>query len=173
MYHSDFYTMLYRVNAENREWRRLVGSHDPDLHMKDIEILLRGFAMLVDRKTYAPSMVRFLNQFSFKCKSHGAEKNKYLETLFSSFLRSCSELPNDIFLNKRGRFNVALYEAVFAVACNSAFSEKCVVEGLLSEDEIRTLSMDNEFLAAALQGTTRKANVEKRLDRAEHLITVR
>ena len=48
--------------------------------MKDIEILLRGFAMLVDREKYAPSMVRFMNQFSFKCKSHGTEKNEYLET---------------------------------------------------------------------------------------------
>ncbi len=46
LYHSDFYDMLYRVNT-NKSWRRLTGLMEPDLHMKDIEFLLRGFAMLV------------------------------------------------------------------------------------------------------------------------------
>jgi len=39
LYHSDFYDMLYRINLDTR-WRRLVGSPEPDLHMKDVEILL-------------------------------------------------------------------------------------------------------------------------------------
>ena len=32
--------------------------------MKDVEILLRGFAMLVKGDKYRPSMAKFLNQFS-------------------------------------------------------------------------------------------------------------
>ncbi len=44
MYHSDFYDMLSRINAERSEWRRLLPAEAPDLHMKDVEILLRGFA---------------------------------------------------------------------------------------------------------------------------------
>ena len=172
MYHSEFYIMLYRINAENGTWRRLLGSSDPDLHMKDIEILLRGFAMLVDRDKYASSMVRFLNQFSFNCKTLSADKNQYLERLLSSFLRSCGSLPDDVFMTKRGRFNVALYEAVFTVACKKAFSESTTVSGKLWERDIRRLSTDEGFLAAALQGTTQKANVEKRLDRAEDVIRI-
>jgi len=58
MYHSSFYDMLYRENSRPA-WRHLLGNQEPDLHMKDIEILLRGFAMLVDGHIYAPSMVRF------------------------------------------------------------------------------------------------------------------
>ena len=69
MYHSPFYTMLYDMNTEGT-WRSLLGSTEPDLHLKDIEVLLRGFAMLVDEPTYAPSMLRFLNRFSKKCKTH-------------------------------------------------------------------------------------------------------
>ena len=172
MYHSDFYTMLYRINAEDITWRRLLGSSDPDLHMKDIEILLRGFAMLVDRDKYASSMVRFLNQFSFNCRSLSSEKNEYLERLLSSFLKSCAALPDDVFMTKRGRFNVALYEAVFTVACKKAFADESTVAGKLWAREIRKLSTDEYFLAAALQGTTQKANVEKRLDRAQVLIGI-
>ena len=172
MYHSDFYTMLYRMNAENATWRRLLGSSDTDLHMKDIEILLRGFAMLVDRDKYASSMVRFLNQFSFSCRALSPAKNEYLERLLSSFLKSCAGLPDDVFMTKRGRFNVALYEAVFTVACKKAFTDESTVVGKLCATEIRKLSTDGYFLAAARQGTTQKANVEKRLDRAEVLIGI-
>jgi uncharacterized protein with ParB-like and HNH nuclease domain len=68
MYHSRFYEMLYSINSESR-WRSILGSPVPDLHMKDIEILLRGFAMLIDGKSYSPSMVRFLNRFSRSCES--------------------------------------------------------------------------------------------------------
>ena len=60
MYHSDFYDMLYRVNQDKR-WRSLLQDEEPDIHMKDIEVLLRGFAMLIEGRKYAPSLVRFLN----------------------------------------------------------------------------------------------------------------
>jgi uncharacterized protein with ParB-like and HNH nuclease domain len=85
MYHSRFYDMLYHINALSG-WRTLTGSSEPDLHMKDIEILLRGFAMLVDGQNYTPSMVKFLNQFSKKCEVHSKEQNTYLSDLFSHLL---------------------------------------------------------------------------------------
>src|SRR5437660_12594916 len=110
MYHSSFYEMLYRANSKTG-WRRLLPNQEPDLHMKDVEILLRGFAMLIDSANYAPSMVKFLNQFSRKSRSNTDEKNAYLSEFFNSFLEACSDLGSDAFLNKTNRrFNVALYE---------------------------------------------------------------
>ena len=171
MYHSHFYTMLYRINAEKTQWRRLLNSPTPDLNMKDIEILLRGFAMLVDRANYRPSMVRFLNQFSRKCKANDTEKNEYLERLFDSFLDACADLPESAFMNKRNkRFNIALYEATFAATLKSAFTQKRVVNGALDPAKLRALEADREFSAAALQGTTRTSNVERRLSRAEVIV---
>ena len=171
MYHSDFYTMLYRINAESEKWRELLGADAPDLHMKDIEILLRGFAMLVDGQNYAPSMVKFLNRFSNLCKANGPEKNQYLERLFDSFLDACAELPLDTFINKKNnRFNIALYEAVFAGSCKRAFAEQRPVEGALAVDRVRALDQDREFSDAALVGTTNTVNVEKRLRRAEAIL---
>src|ERR1039457_761517 len=113
MYHSPFYELLYRVNT-SPQWRRLLRTPEPDLHMKDIEILLRGFAMLIDGPNYTPSMVRFLNRFSRKCEKHTPDQNAYLEDLARSFLNASSRMPDDAFVNKRNRrFNIALYEAVF------------------------------------------------------------
>ncbi|WP_373800176.1 DUF262 domain-containing protein, partial [Neisseria dentiae] len=92
MYHSKFYEMLYKINREEK-WRDFIGSKEPDIHMKDIEILLRSFAMLIDGDKYKPSMIKFLNQFSKKCENHKESQNDYLESLFKSFLSACENLP--------------------------------------------------------------------------------
>ncbi len=62
MHQSGFYEMLKKINLLPR-WREMVSSSVPDLHMKDIEILLRGFAMLIEGENYRPSMVKFLISF--------------------------------------------------------------------------------------------------------------
>ncbi len=172
MYHSKFYIMLYHINSDP-EFRRILRSPEPDLHMKDIEILLRGFAMLVEGANYAPSMVKFLNQFSRKCETHDDDKNKYLESLFRSFLKSCSALGDDAFLNKRnGRFNIAMFEAAFTVVCEAAFKERRLLTGTIDRARIETLENDAEFVKASLEGTTRTANVSKRIQRARDIVGV-
>lgn len=170
MYHSDFYDMLYDINTK-KEWRNLMNSHEPDMHMKDIEILLRGFAMLINGKSYAPSMVRFLNEFSKKCTSHNLEQNQYLRDLFDSFLNACSHLPNDAFINKHNnRFHIALYEAVFAATCGRVFSEKNLIKDMLDIRRVESLKTDQDFIVASSAATTGKANVEKRLNIALRIL---
>lgn len=171
MYHSDFYEVLYKVNRDPR-WRRLLGAAEPDLHMKDIEILLRGFAMLIRGGDYAPSMLRFLNDFSRRSEANSQEKNEYIEGLFVSFLEASDELPPAVFINKKNnRFNIALYEAVFTAACTRAVSEARFVRGTVRPGEVEALEVDPEFVLASLEGTTRTANVTKRLDRAKAIVT--
>ena len=170
MYHSDFYDMLNRVNTR-REWRRLLQSSQLDLHMKDIEVLLRGFAMLADGGKYSPSMVKFLNHYSKKCQENDAETNKYLEGLFDSFLKATTRLADDTFINKgNNRFNIALYEAVFAAACRGPFNDKDRLSQELDESRILALKTDDVFLAATQRGTTQTGNVEARLGRAEAIL---
>ncbi len=171
MYHSKFYDALYKLNLHPR-WRELVRSPEPDLHMKDIEILLRAFAMLMRNAQYAPSMVRFLNQFSKMSRANTDEKNAYLMRLFYGFLEATSELPADVFLNKKnGRFNFALFEAVFCALLERSFREERLPNGKAKTEEIDALATDPEFQAAALEGTTRTANVVARLERARALLT--
>ena len=62
MYHSSFYEMLYRANSLPA-WRHVLANQEPDLHMKDVEILLRAFALLIEGEKYAPSMVKFKSVF--------------------------------------------------------------------------------------------------------------
>jgi uncharacterized protein with ParB-like and HNH nuclease domain len=170
LYHSQFYEMLSRLNTLP-EWRRILQMDELDLHMKDVEILLRSFAMLVDGHNYKPSLTKFLNQFSRKCHSHSDDQNEYLEKLFASFLDACKELHDDTFINKKNRrFNIALFEAVFTSACGRVFENRLPVTGTLDAGKIVALEGDEEFLKASLEGTTATANVKKRLDRASALV---
>ena len=169
MYHSKFYTMLSQINLE-KDWRQLLQSDTPDLHMKDIEVLLRGFAMLVDGEEYRPSMVKFLNQFSKKCEENDAERNEYLGSLFSSFLKATGDLPARTFINKNNRFNIALYEAAFTATCMDAYREGRQVDKYIQPKQIEELKADDVFTEASLHGTTQTDNVQKRLQRANVIL---
>lgn len=172
LYHSDFYNMLYRMNTR-KEWRRLTGISEPDLHVKDLEFLLRGFAMLIDGDHYNPSMVKFLNAFSLKAKTFGAEKIQYLERLLISFLESCSELDNDAFQSSINRFSITIFESIFAAACRTAYAQKTLVKSRITAESVSNLKSDGKFLGASEKTTASKANVSIRLQRAREIITLR
>ena len=171
MYFSPFYTMLNQINTQ-KGWRALLQSEDPSLHMKDIEVLLRGFAMLIDGNEYSPSMVKFLNQFSDKSRDNTPEKNEYLRELFMSFLWAVGDIPKRMFINKNNQFNIALYEAVFTSTCREPYSKRRIVKARIRTREIERLKVDDVFVDASRAGTTQKENVQKRLSRAAEILTV-
>ena len=171
LYHSDFYGMLMQVNYEP-EWRRLLNSPEPELRLKDVELLLRMFAMLMDAEGYAPSMSKFLNQFSKKRRDNSKEVNQYLEGIFRHFLKAASGLPSDVFVNKsNNRIRIALVEAVFAAACREKYQAGGLPEGNLDVEELRALGNDQAFVEASQRATTQRANVHKRLNRAFELVS--
>lgn len=170
MYHSKFYDMLYRLNVD-AGWRKLLNLADPDVHMKDVEVLLRGFAMLIDGDDYRPSMTKFLNKFSRRCKANDEEANSYLEGLFKSFVRAADSLPTETFSSARTkRFSIALYEAVFRAVCRPALEKGELVKGRLDAERIRTLDADPEFAEASEKASADRTNVQRRLARAEALL---
>ena len=173
LYHSAFYDMLHRANRDGR-WRTILGTDEPDLHNKDVEILLRGFAMLVDGTSYKSSMVRFLNEFSKKARRHAEEQNAYLQSVFDSFLKASSELPKDAFINKGNRrFSIGLFEAVFTAVCSDAFEKRTFVAGKIDAASVRRLEQDEQFQEASTVGTTSVSNVETRLRRAKEIIELK
>lgn len=165
LYYSDFYAMLETINTDPI-WRRFLHSPEPDIHMKDIEVLLRMFAILVDADSYAPSLVKFLNQFSKKSQANDSETNKYMEKLFKSFISASKHLDKDTFVNKgNGRINIALIEAVFYAICKDKYAKYELVDTPLSGEHIQKLATDGEFVTAASATTTSKHNVAIRLRR--------
>ena len=166
---SQFYEMLYKTNAE-QSWRDLVGTKVPDIHMRDVEILLRGFAMLTNEDSYRPSMVKFLNKFSQEAQSFDQETLSGFKALLDSFLESCRDLPSDAFHSINGRFSPMIFESVFVAACREPHESGCVVQGSIDLDSLNELKEDEEFRSATLSQTTSQRNVRKRLSIARDVL---
>lgn len=169
LYHSDFYAMVSRVNTRP-EWRRLIGLAEPDLYMKDLEFLLRSFAMLIKGESYTPSMARFLNSFSEHARSFTPERISYLEALFDSFLRSCSDLSNNSFASAGGRFSITVFESLFVAVCHEPYADWQLVAGHIDPDSVAQLKHDKAFQEAVQKGTSSTINVSTRLERAQAII---
>ena len=168
-YDSAFYNGLYKTNTR-AEWRHLVGADVPDLHMKDVEILLRGFAMLIQGDSYTPSMVRFLNLFSESAKSYDQGTLDRLEELLQSFIDSCINLGSEAF-RVGGRFSPMVFESVFVAACSDAYSSGSLVQGKINSDSVINLRADPQFVAATQSRTTATDQVRIRLARAREIVS--
>ena len=171
MYDSKFYEMLYKTNTKE-EWRKLVGAKIPDAHMKDVEILLRGFAMLISGETYRPSMVKFLNSFSQEARTFDEKRLDQLQRLLQFFLDSCQDLAPDAFHSSKGRFSPMIFESVFVAVCTQPYTENSTINGRINAQSLRDLKNDTDFREATQSKTSDSTNVRTRLSRAKTLIVV-
>lgn len=169
LFHSRFYDMLYRINL-NSEWRKLTPSSTPDLNMKDVEILLRGFAMLIDGESYKPSMTKFLNRFSFKAKSFPEENILFLEKLFMVFLERSSTSDDRLFHSKTGRFNISVFESIFVASCCESFAQKKIDINAIDFGKVELLKNDVQFIDATQSDTASEKNVKFRISRAKEML---
>ena len=164
LYHSKFYEMLYDINL-NDDWRYFLPSNVPNLYMKDIEILLRGFSMLIYNREYKPSMTMFLNESSRKAKSFNEDKISTLKNIFIQFIQNMRSLGEaNIFRTEAGRFNISMFEAIFCAMCEEAYTRlNASLVKQTSLENINSLKADQEFKDASLQSTASTKNVGDRI----------
>jgi len=165
LYYSEFYKMLKKINMEPK-WRALIGQPDPDTHMKDIEIILRGFAMLIDGENYKPTMTQFLNNFSEKAKKFPEKDIQYFESLFYQFLDKCVPLGDKAFISRLGKFNISMYEAIFRAACKKSFENRASNVEVIDAIKFNDLKENPSFIDSTQSHTTNKAKVQTRLKMA-------
>ena len=170
LYHSNMIEILHRVNL-NSQWRSLTGLSDPDLHDKDVEILLRAFALVADNASYTEPMSGFLNHFARKSRGMTAAKLNYMEELFGAFFESAAGLTAANFAVERsGRFNIMIFEAVFWAACEDAFTGGTLDVPRIRPEAVEALKADEDFIAASRQGVGRAVFVRQRHQRASAIL---
>lgn len=171
LYYSDFYRILYELNGHS-EWRRILQKKDEDLYMRDVELLLRAFALLLEGNSYKPSMSRFLNEFSQKAKNqYNREYTEYLKHVFEAFLLSLSELPDNAFFGKASKkFSIGTFEAIFSAKCCPVLGKDKVFISPLTREEIDSVISDQEFNRMLREGTTKQQHVKTRLKIAKEKI---
>lgn len=169
LYHSDFYNMLYSINQDER-WRKILAQEELDLHKRDIEILLRSFALLLIGDKYSPSMTRFINGFSKKCKSMDDEKILRCNKIADAFFSACTDLGEKPFHSSSMKFSIPLFESVFYAA--GKISQNIGIDKMpkITHEYMSTLKSDAQFVEAIRDKTTDTSNVQNRLQRAFALL---
>lgn len=169
LYYSDFYRMLFEINNE-KHWREILGQPSADINFKDIEILVRAFAMLYLHNKYSKPMTKFLNRFSKAGGNFEQSLIDYLKELFISFLESSKQLSPRDFYSQSSKFNISLFESVFVATCLKAFEKQQIVTGFIDPKSLSKLKSDNEFSLASQSGVASKSSVETRMRRAKEII---
>ncbi|MFG1342483.1 DUF262 domain-containing protein [Xanthobacter autotrophicus] len=172
LYHSDFLAALHRVNL-NPVWRAITGLPDPDLHDKDVEVLLRVIALVSDGESYSEPMSGFLNQFAKKARKLPADKIAYIENLFAAFFEMIKGIPpEDFAVAKSNRFNIAAFEGIFRAACTLAFDAGNLTIPGLNAAQIHAVRSDPDFLKATQESVGRSVYVRQRFDRAKAVLGI-
>jgi hypothetical protein len=167
VFRGEFNKLLKALNAD-RNWRTLLGKKGTDKHMRDVELLLRVFALTYFRDTYDGKMKPFLNNVM--------DKNRDVETgpveKFAHDFPIVAEnivkkLPANPF-RRGGPINSAMLEAIFC-ACLSNI-EKTIELPLASG--YQKLKRDSEFNEAISQSTNSVDRVKTRFDKAASFLFV-
>ena len=144
LYHSNFMASLVKLNNE-ASWKRLIGS-PVDIRMKDVEFILRAFAILESNDSYSRPMTGYLDRFSNKMKEISTERVDYLNKLFKTFLEKTKSFPEEIFKTKNNRFSVMLFESVFYAVCKDAFNRSDISIHKIEAEQIEILKVDADFV---------------------------
>lgn len=169
LFYSDFYAMVLKLN-KNEKWRQILGQETADVHFKDLEIIVRSFAMLFYHKKYQATMNRFLNKFSKMTNRFEKEDVDYLEQVFLKFIESCSDLKEKSFCSASGKFSISFFESVFVATCENSFKSKQFVDGKITQESLEALKSDVEYINACKESMSSKKNVETRMSRAKEII---
>ena len=116
IYHGRFIEFLEEINKLSC-WRKILGKTEPDSQQRDIELLVRFFAMR-DISTYKKPMKEFLSRYTQKNRNASEEiiqrNRQVFEQTCDAVINSLGDKPFHI----RSGLNAAVFDAVMV-----AFSE--------------------------------------------------
>jgi hypothetical protein len=138
--------------------------------MKDVEILLRSFALLLEAPNYRSPMTRFLNQFSKKSKSFTDESLPFFQKLFETFCENMVTMNPTMFVSKNGKFSITVFESIFVALCKGAVESTNIEIKPTTIEKIEALKNNTEFISASQDNTAGKTNVDKRLKLAKEIL---
>lgn len=170
LYYCNFYKMLLELN-ENESWRKLFSRKESrDLHSKDVEVILRAFAMLEWHNKYSPRMVDFLNKYSAYSKSLKKEDIKYRKDLFLSFIDACSNIIEKGMFLRNNKFSPTVFEAVFVAVCEEAFEERRLINGKLNAFSLNKMLQNEDFIRCTGRASAGSENVRARIELAREIV---
>ena len=149
---------------KNAQWRKLLGKPDPDSRMKDIEMLVRFFALYENWAEYTKPMKDFINTYMEGRKDITEEKQNELSQLFQNTINFIfSELGENAFRIKSG-INVAVFDSVMTsislIGTNKITNAKESYERLLKIEAYKEAVSEHTTDVEKVQGRIKMAITE-------------
>jgi len=158
-YHGPFNDMLKRLNLDPT-WRKIFGKSQPDARMRDVELILRFFALATMK--YEKPMKGFINQFMGHRKTN-TSLHEWEELFSATVTRVNQALGDRPFHVKRG-INSSVFDSVMV-----AFA-KCPVEPKDIENRYHRLLTDTEYQKLIYVSTTDTNTVNARINIAREVL---
>ena len=163
VYHGSFTESLISLN-KTPEWRSILGKPDPDSRKRDIELMVRFFAMQ-DISSYEKPMKDFLSRYMKKNQDASAtslsEKRQTFQVTCAALVEALGDRPFHV----RSGLNAAVSDAVMV-----AFSEHLGQVPKNIADRYQMLLQDEKFRDSTSKGTTDVNIVKARFLRAEQVL---
>jgi hypothetical protein len=163
VYRGKIVESLKKLN-EDGDWREILGMPVPDKSQKDLELILRLFALYKRWPEYEKPMLAYLNNSMKEDRDFSTERAKQFFDRFGD----ATALVNDALdrpFRPRGVLNAAVLEAVMTVALEH--------EGLEVEDLTQRypkLLADEKFSGQITGATTDTAVLRGRIQRAKDIL---
>ena len=159
--HGPFNNLITELNR-NQDWRLIFGRSIPDTRMRDVELIVRFFALLEDSEQYAKPMKTFLNDFMKKHQDETSEQ-PYRDNFNKTAARVVAALGPRPFHVRRG-LNAAVFDSVMIAF---ARSEKTPSDFNSRWDHL----LDNPSYNDATRSSTTDVNtVKRRIDIAKEIL---
>lgn len=172
LYEGAFNTLLIELN-KTPAWRNIVGRKSADKRMRDIELILRFFALFYNINKYEKPMKKFLNDFMKAHKVLSGPRRKQFTELFQATTNLVVQALGDKPFHIHRGLNAAVYDSVFTAFARHVHDS---AGELRAKDRVQFLERyaklitDENYLEYTTSSTTDKDVVPKRIDRAEQLL---
>ncbi|MEZ5106820.1 MAG: DUF262 domain-containing protein [Draconibacterium sp.] len=140
---------------KNEDWRQLLGKTYPDRRLRDVEMVLRFYALLDSLNSYQPSMREFLSRFQEKNRKVALDRE-----LFNSVVDILNtEIGEDAFRITR-TVNKSVCDAVMVSIAQILMEGKEITD---LETKHKKLVADEEFAKYVISGTSTETSVKGRI----------
>ena len=169
LFYGPFIKLAVKIN-ENSEWRKVLGG-DSDQRQKDVEIILRMFALASDYENFKKPLSKFINEYCRKMKLYVDESGLY-EKLFGKFAANMAGINRELYLEpKSKRLSVPMLEACFSASIGTALRDKNEESVISITDSHLTSLRGNEKFDDYFSGkTTDVDSVKGRIGLARTII---
>jgi hypothetical protein len=137
LFFGPFMQAAQKMN-ESVHWRRLLGG-SPDQRQKDVEVILRMFALATKHESFKKPLSTFINEFCKDMKRHSVSADTY-ETAFVHYGFCMTSVSRELLLEPRSkRVSVPVLEALFVASSQDA---------IRSNDPSRLVSFGGEHVTS-------------------------